>query len=27
MQSAHAWRGLDTGIGLVMWALAIKLII
>ena len=26
MQSARAWRVLDTGIGLVMWALAIKLI-
>ncbi|SHE54638.1 L-lysine exporter family protein LysE/ArgO [Loktanella atrilutea] len=26
MQSAHAWRVLDTGIGLVMWALAAKLL-
>ncbi|WP_394152409.1 LysE/ArgO family amino acid transporter [Loktanella salsilacus] len=26
MQSARAWRILDTGIGLVMWALAIKLV-
>ncbi|MCO4848407.1 MAG: amino acid transporter [Yoonia sp.] len=26
MQSAQAWRILDVGIGLVMWALAIKLI-
>ncbi|MCF7700580.1 LysE/ArgO family amino acid transporter [Loktanella sp. M215] len=26
MQSARAWRVLDTGIGLVMWALAVKLL-